>query len=51
VRRVTLRSATGFQLRVSQTSRYCLDDIRPRIGSEKQVFSIANHPEVGPEVN
>jgi hypothetical protein len=33
---------TGFQLRVNQISRYHLDEIPLRIGSENRVFSIAN---------
>jgi hypothetical protein len=37
---VTRKRATGFQLRVSQTSLYYLDDIRLRIDSIKHVFSI-----------
>ena len=39
---VTRKRATGFQLRVSQTSLYYLDDIRLRIDSIKHVFSIDN---------
>jgi hypothetical protein len=44
---VTRKRGTGFQLRVSQTSLYYLDDIRLRIGSIKHVFSIDNLPEWG----
>jgi len=38
-------------MRVSQTSRYHLDDIKERIGSKNRVFSIDKSPEVGREVN
>jgi hypothetical protein len=34
---------TVFQLRVNQTSRYRLDDIQLKIGSETPMFSIDYH--------
>src|SRR5437588_11189518 len=50
-KRVTRTRGTGFQLQVSQTSRYHLDDFKERIGSKNRVFSIDKLPDVGREVN
>ena len=42
---------TGFQMRVNQTSRCYLGDLKERIGSKNRVFSFDKSPEVGREVN
>lgn len=51
MRRGNAARETSFQLRVNQTSRYCLDEIRARIGSENSALSKVNRSSSGPEIN